>query len=131
MVEHEKDTDLSWEVAIKLSNLSDKEREKIFGYPDIGTIIKNNSAGSVYCKILKHEMKIKPERINVGDIVKADCFSEGIVTYIDNINCNKGNKDVFYVVSDNGNMSIFTRKELTKTGKSVDILKVLSDLILE
>ena len=131
MVEQGKDTDLSWEVAKKLSNLSDKEREKIFWHPDIGTIIKNNSAGSVYHKILEHEMKIESERINVGDIVKTNCLWNGIVVSIDNIDYTKEDEEVFYVIFDNGDTNTFTRKELTKTDKSVDILKVLSDLILE
>lgn len=130
MSEQKKDMDLVWEVARKLSNLTDKEREKIFGYSDIGLIIKNNSAGIVYRNILEYEMKLESERINVGDIVKTNCLCEGIVTCIDYIDYNEENEQTFSVIFGNGITNTFTRKELTKTCKSVDILKVLSELIL-
>ena len=47
--------DTAWEVARKLINLSDKDRENIFGYSDVSRIIKNFSVVKVEFKIAKYE----------------------------------------------------------------------------
>ena len=51
--------DIAWEVARKLINLSDKDRENIFGYSDISCIIKNFSVIKVESKIAKYEKELR------------------------------------------------------------------------
>lgn len=127
MSEQKKDIGLAWEVARNLANLTNEEREKIFGYSDLGSIIKNYSVLVVYHKIMEYEEELKKERISVGEIVKCNSLWEGIVIYID---YDDKMEEIFSVLFSDGAYNTFSRKELTKTGKSVDILKVLSELIL-
>ena len=132
MSEQKKDIGLAWEVARNLANLTNDEREKIFGYSDLGSIIRNHSVLVVYHKIMEYEEELKKERISVGEIVKCNSLWEGIVIYIDyddEMEVTPCSLAKFIIFSD-GAYNTFSRKELTKTGKSVDILKVLSDLIL-
>ena len=49
--------DAAWEISRKLINLTSDEREEIFGYSDIGRIIKNNSCDKTWFKILEYEKK--------------------------------------------------------------------------
>ena len=51
--------DVAWNVARKLINLSDKDRENIFGYSDVIRIIKNFSVIKVEFKIAKYEKECK------------------------------------------------------------------------
>lgn len=127
MSEQKKDIGLAWEVARNLANLTNDEREKIFGYSDLGSIIRNHSVLVVYHKIMEYEEELKKERISVGEIVKCNSLWEGIVIYID---YDDEMEEIFSILFSDGAYNTFSRKELTKTGKSVDILKVLSELIL-
>lgn len=121
--------DVAWNVARKLINLSDKDRENIFGYSDVGRIIKNFSANKVECKIWNYEEKLKTEEINIGDIVdvKNNFLYKGIVTYIDY--CEDG--EFFEVILGNGEFKICSRDELTRTGKNIDISNILRNLIYD
>lgn len=119
---------LAWEIARKLINLTNIEREKIFGYSDIDSIIRNNSASVVYNKIMEYEKQVEEEKIEVGNIVKCNFLDEGIVTSID---YNKENEKVFSVIFTDGIFNIFKQEELTKTGRTVDILNVLRGLFLD
>lgn len=60
---------LAWEIATKLSLLSDDTRSEIFGYSDIGRIIRNNTPDIVNFKMIQYEKKLGEEKISVGDIV--------------------------------------------------------------
>ena len=117
--------DVAWEVARKLTNLSDKDRENIFGYSDISRIIKNFSVIKVESKIAKYEKELREEEIEVGDVVKCRFLYKGIVSFID---YDENGEEIFEVIVGNGELKTFSRDELTRTGKNVDILNVISKL---
>ena len=117
--------DVAWEVARKLTNLSDKDRENIFGYTDVSRIIKNFSVLKVEFKISKYEKELKEEEIEVGDVVKCNFLYKGIVSFID---YDENGEEIFEVIVGNGELKTFSRDELTKTGRNVDILNTISRL---
>lgn len=117
--------DIAWEVARKLINLSDKDRENIFGYSDVGRIIKNHSVIKVEFKITKYEKELREEEIEVGDVVKCNFLYQGIVSFID---YDENGEEIFEVIVGNGELKIFSRDELTKIGRNVDILNTISKL---
>ena len=116
---------VAWEVARKLINLSDKDRENIFGYSDISRIIKNFSVIKVEYKIAKYEKELREEEIEVGDVVKCNFLYQGIVSFID---YDENGKEIFEVIVSNGELKTFSRDELTRTGRNVDIFNVISRL---
>ena len=117
--------DTAWEVARKLINLSDKDRENIFGYSDISRIIKNFSVIKVEFKIAKYEKELREEEIEVGDVVKCNFLYKGIVSFID---YDENGEENFEVIVGNGELKTFSRDELTRTGRNVDIFNVISRL---
>ena len=117
--------DVAWNVARKLINLSDKDRENIFGYSDISRIIKNFSVIKVESKIEKYEKELREEEIEVGDVVKCNFLYKGIVSFID---YDENGEEIFEVIVGNGELKTFSRDELTRTGRNVDILNVISKL---
>ena len=117
--------DTAWEVARKLINLSDKDRENIFGYSDVGRIIKKHSVIKVEFKITKYEKELREEEIEVGDVVQCNFLYQGIVSFID---YDENGEEIFEVIVGNGELKIFSRDELTKTGRNVDILNTISKL---
>ena len=117
--------DIAWEVARKLINLSDKDRENIFGYSDVGRIIKNHSVIKVEFKITKYEKELREEEIEVGDVVKCNFLYQGIVSFID---YDENGEEIFEVIVGNGELKTFSRDELTRTGRNVDILNTISKL---
>lgn len=82
MSERKEYMNLAWEITTKLSVLSDDVRNKIFGYSDVGRIIRNNTPDVVNFKMIQYEKKLGEEKISVGDIVHCDYLSQGIVTNI-------------------------------------------------
>lgn len=117
--------DMAWNVARKLINLSDKDRENIFGYSDISRIIKNFSVIKVESKIAKYENELREEEIEVGDVVKCNFLYRGIVCFID---YDENGEEIFEVIVGNGELKTFSRDELTRTGRNVDILNTISKL---
>ena len=117
--------DVAREVARKLTNLSDKDRENIFGYSDISRIIKNFSVIKVEYKIAKYEKELREEEIEVGDVVKCNFLYQGIVSFID---YDENGEEIFEVIVGNGELKTFSRDELTRTGRNVDIFNVISRL---
>ena len=117
--------DVAWNVARKLINLSDKDRENIFGYSDVSRIIKNFSVNKVEYKIWKYEEKLKTEEIKEGDVVKCNFLYKGIVSFID---YDENGEEIFEVIVGNGELKTFSRDELTRTGRNVDILNTISKL---
>ena len=117
--------DMAWNVARKLINLPDKDRENIFGYSDVIRIIKNFSVIKVESKIVKYENELREEEIEVGDVVKCNFLYKGIVSFID---YDENGEEIFEVIVGNGELKTFSRDELTRTGKNVDILNVISKL---
>ena len=117
--------DVAWNVARKLINLSDKDRENIFGYSDISRIIKNFSVIKVEFKIAKYEKELTEEEIKVGDVVKCNFLYRGIVSFIA---YNENGEEIYEVIISNGELKTFSRDELTRTGRNVDIFNVISRL---
>ena len=117
--------DMAWNVARKLINLSDKDRENIFGYSDISRIIKNFSVIKVESKISKYEKELREEEIEVGDVVKCNFLYQGIVSFID---YDENGKEIFEVIVGNGELKTFSRDEITRTGRNVDILNTINKL---
>ena len=117
--------DVAWNVARKLINLSDKDRENIFGYSDVSRIIKNFSVNKVEYKIWKYEEKLKTEEIKEGDVVKCNFLYKGIVSFID---YDENGEEIFEVIVGNGELKTFSRDKLTRTGRNVDIFNVISRL---
>lgn len=117
--------DLTWEIARKLINLTEEQREEIFVYSSVEEIIKNYSANVTSAKIFEYEKKLKEEKIDVGEIVNCNFILDGIVIHIHY----KNNKATYHVIFSDGGYNTFDRSELTKTGKKVDILQILSNLI--
>ena len=116
--------DVAWNVARKLIDLPDKDRENIFGYSDVIRIIKNFSVIKVEFKIAKYEKELTEEEIEVGDVVKCNFLYKGIVSFIDY----DENGENFEVIVGNGELKTFLRDELTRTGRNVDIFNVISRL---
>ena len=116
---------VAWEVARKLINLSDKDRENIFGYSDVGRIIKNHSVIKVEFKITKYEKELREEEIEGGDVVKCNFLYQGIVSFID---YDENGKEIFEVIVGNGELKTFSRDEITRTGRNVDILNTINKL---
>ena len=116
---------VAWEVARKLINLSDKDRENIFGYSDVSRIIKNFSVVKVEFKIAKYEKELREEEIEVGDVVKCNFLYQGIVSFID---YDENGKEIFEVIVGNGELKTFSRDEITRTGRNVDILNTINKL---
>ena len=127
MSEQKEYINLAWEIATKLSILSDDIRSEIFGYSDIGRIIRNNTPDIVNFKMIQYEKKLGEEKISVGDIVQCDYLSQGVVT---NIICDVEKSEEYNVLFTDGVSESYTRDKLQKTGKTVDILKTLRELIL-
>lgn len=117
--------DVAWNVARKLIDLPDKDRENIFGYSDIGRIIKNFSVIKVESKIAKYENELREEEIEVGDVVKCNFLYRGIVSFI---NYDENGEEIYEVIISNGELKTFSRDELTRTGRNVDILNTISKL---
>ena len=117
--------DMAWNVARKLINLSDKDRENIFGYSDVIRIIKNFSVIKVEFKIAKYEKELREEEIEVGDVVKCNFLYQGIVSFID---YDENGKEIFEVIVGNGELKTFSRDEITRTGRNVDILNTINKL---
>lgn len=120
--------DLTWEIARKLINLTEEQREEIFGYSNVERIIKNHSANETNFKIAEYEKKLEEEKIEVGEIVGCNFICNGIVILID---YDSKNKATYHVIFSDGGYNTFNRKELTKTGKKVDILQTLTNLICQ
>lgn len=118
---------LAWEIAMKLSVLSDDTRSEIFGYSDVGRIIRNNTPDIVNFKMIQYEKKLGEEKIGVGDIVQCDFLSQGVVT---NIICDIEMSEEYNVLFTDGVSESYTKDKLQKTGKTVDILKTLREIIL-
>ena len=117
--------DMAWNVARKLINLPDKDRENIFGYSDVIRIIKNFSVIKVESKIAKYENELREEEIEVGDVVKCNFLYRGIVSFID---YDENGEEIFEVIVGNGELKTFSRDELTRTGRNVYIFNVISRL---
>ena len=117
--------DMAWNVARKLINLPDKDRENIFGYSDIIRIIKNFSVIKVESKIAKYENELREEEIEVGDVVKCNFLYRGIVSFID---YDEDGEEIYEVIVGNGELKTFSRDELTRTGRNVNIFNVISRL---
>ena len=117
--------DMAWNVARKLINLPDKDRENIFGYSDVSRIIKNHSVIKVEFNIAKYEKELREEEIAVGDVVKCNFLYKGIVSSID---YDENGEEIYEVIISNGELKTFSRDELTRTGKNVDILNTISKL---
>ena len=117
--------DMAWNVARKLINLPDKDRENIFGYSDVIRIIKNFSVIKVEFKIAKYEKELTEEEIEVGDVVKCNFLYKGIVSFID---YDENGEEIFEVIVGNGELKTFLRDELTRTGRNVDIFNVINRL---
>ena len=117
--------DVAWNVARKLINLSDKDRENIFGYSDVIRIIKNFSVIKVEFKIAKYENELREEEIEVGDVVKCNFLYRGIVSFI---NYDENGEEIYEVIISNGELKAFSRDELTRTGRNVDIFNVINRL---
>lgn len=120
--------DLTWEIVRKLINLTEEQREEIFGYSNVEKIIKNHSANETNFKITEYEKKLEEEKIEVGEIVGCNFICNGIVILID---YDSKNKATYHVIFSDGRYNTFNRKELTKTGKKVDILQTLTNLICQ
>lgn len=118
---------LAWEIVTKLSLLSDDTRSEIFGYSDVGRIIRDNTPDVVNFKINQYENKLGEEKISVGDIVQCDYLSQGVVT---NIICDVEKSEEYNVLFTDGVSESYTKDKLQKTGKTVDILKTLREIIL-
>lgn len=116
---------IAWEVVRKLISLSKEDRENIFGYSDVERIIRNYSANQTNYKIFQYEKMLK-EEIKVGDIVNCCTIRDGVVVNIFKV----GNNEHYYVLFPDGGHYKFLKDELEKTGRSVDILNELSELIL-
>lgn len=127
MSQMKENMELAWEVARRLINLTDDQREEIFGYSDVSAIIKNNDVNIVSFKVMEYEEKLEKEKIYIGDIVNCNFLCNGIVTQV-LYNVEK-DVDEYYVVFSDGAFNTFERKELTKTGKNVDIISTLRTLI--
>lgn len=127
MSEQKEYINLAWEIATKLSILSDDMRSEIFGYSDVGHIIRNNTHDIVNFKMIQYEKKLGEEKISVGDIVQCDYLSQGVVT---NIICDVEKSEEYNVLFTDSVSESYTRDKLQKTGKTVDILKTLRELIL-
>ena len=127
MSERKEYMNLAWEIATKLSAIRDEERNEIFGYCDVGRIIRNNTPDVVNFKMIQYEKKLGEEKISVGDIVQCDYLSQGVVT---DIICDVEKSEEYNVLFTDGVSESYTREKLRKTGKTVDILKVLRELIL-
>ena len=125
-LEKNKYIDLTWDIARKLINLTDEQREKIFGYSSVDGIIRNHSANETYYKITEYEKKLEEEKIDVGEIVNCNFICNGIVILI---TYDSKDEATYHVIFSDGGYNTFNRKELTKTGKKVDILQILSNLI--
>ena len=125
-LEKNKYIDLTWDIARKLINLTDEQREKIFGYSNVDGIIRNHSANETYYKITEYEKKLEEEKIDVGEIVNCNFICNGIVILI---TYESKNEATYHVIFSDGGYNTFDRKELIKTGKKVDILQTLSNLI--
>lgn len=118
---------LAWGIARDISKMNDEERNAIFGYSDIGQIIRIFSPNNANYKIFQYKMNLGQDKINVGDLVICDHLSQGIVT---SIICDIKNKEEYNVLFPDGESEIYTKNKLQKTGKSIDILSVLEELIL-
>ena len=112
MSERKEYMNLAWEIATKLSVISDEIRNEIFGYSDVGRIIRNNTPDAVNFKMIQYEKKLGEEKINVGIICDVEKSEEYNVLFTDGVS------------------ESYTRDKLQKTGKTVNVLKTLRELIV-
>ena len=64
-------------------------------------------------------------KYKVGDVVKCNFLYKGIVSFID---YDENGEEIFEVIVGNGELKTFSRDELTKIGRNVDILNTISRL---
>ena len=118
--------DMAWNVARKLINLPDKDRENIFGYSDVIRIIKNFSVIKVESKIAKYENELREEEIEVGDVVTVDGGDIAFICTKDNSN---GDYTKCHLVAGDGSVYEDCDKfDCQKTGKSIDIGEILKEI---
>ena len=118
--------DLAWNIARKLINLSNKDRENIFGYSDISRIIKNFSVLKVEFKIAKYEKELREEEIEVGDVVTV---GDGDIKFICTKNNSNGDYTKCHLVAGDGSVYEDCDKfNCQKTGKSIDIGEILKEI---
>ena len=117
--------DVAWNVARKLINLSDKDRENIFGYSDVSRIIKNYSANKVEFKIWKYEEELKEEEIEVGDIVTV---CDGDIKFVCTKDNTNGDYSQCHLMANDGSVwEDCNKSDCKKTGKRVNISDLLDE----
>ena len=84
-------------------------------------IIKPNEIS----ELIKDQIKNYSHKIETSDVVKCNFLYKGIVSFID---YDENGEEIFEVIVGNGELKTFSRDELTRTGKNVDILNTISKL---
>lgn len=115
----------AWEIAKKLSKLSSKEREEIFGYNDVSKIFETNSPTTAYLKMNKYENEQKKKEVWIGDVVDYHGI-DGIVTYV---KYDSKHEPQYLLVSVDGDHFTASKNELEKTGKHINISNELEGMI--
>lgn len=119
----------AWEAARRISvielngGLNGKELMKIYGTMDIHKIYDDNTASEAIAKLKAYEEK-RSDKIKRGDIVNVKgCCNDnllGVVTKVWNDNC--------YIVWGDGSGGAWSKDSVVKTGKHIDIDKILEEL---
>ena len=108
----------AWVLISNIYALNHTERERVFGYREIKNILDKVAP---FLAMEKFEAYKKEQaEIKVGDIVyNDDTMENGIVTYIAD--------DEVFMLYDDGSCGL-VKGNLTKTGKHIDIQKILDEL---
>lgn len=125
--EYDRGLNDAWKLAGKIAlaefdneeGLSYKEVKEIFGKPTLQGIFMDNTVQEALEKIKAYEKK--QEEIKVGDILLGKYGGTCIVTKVRAC-------DTFYGVFSDGSSGTHCKKAFTKTGKHIDIQKILDEI---
>ena len=115
---YEKGLNDAWELARKIDLFDEKERAKIFGYLTSEYIKERYTVQEALAKLEAYEKEIK-----VGDVVISDAGHKALVVGFD-----KGNKDGIFVMRNDGVTGLRVKQSYTKTGKHIEIQKILEQI---
>ena len=115
----------AWELAKKMvlntydGGIDAKELEKMFGVQDSYTIFKENDVKDVLAKVEVYE---KEKEIKAGDVVEREVMGIFVVV---NVNTDT---DCYTLMNKDGRVTCASKKQISKTGKHIDLSAILAEI---
>lgn len=121
--EYQRGLDDAWGAAKKIALMDTETSENVTGYFGLFRIMDNLTASEAIAKLKAYEEK-QSDKIKRGDIVNVEgCCDDnllGVVTKVWEDNC--------YIMWGDGSGGAWSKDSVVKTGKHIDIDKILEEL---